>query len=212
MKSQGRRRKETGPILAARMTSRLRTSGYTLLEMLLVLSILGALVAFAWPSVLQLQANHDLSAAAEQVRLQLGSARSRAIHAGLAFQFRYEPDGRHYAVTPFEGEPETTKADDGARHRFAGEVSQRITFVTPKTPVATTAQSQKMTEEAFRGLPDAGELAGVGWSAPLIFSPDGSAADAVVTVGDARGYRLDVTVRGLTGAAETSLMRRESVR
>ncbi len=191
--------------------------GYTLVELTLVLAILGALAAVAWPSVLRMQADHELSSSAEQVRQQLGQARTKAIHAGLAYQFRLEPKGRHFCVIPFEADPTvTTNSSRGAKPalepRFAGEISKRIAFQPSTNDATSSPAGQKVPEAAFQGMPDAGTLAAVSWSGPLIFQGDGTAADAVITLGDVRGHRVDITLRGLTGAASVGPMRREAVR
>lgn len=194
---------------------------YTLVELMLVLAIVAALAAVAWPSVLRMQADYDLSSAAEQVRQQIGQARARAVHAGLAFQFRYEPKGRHFCVIPFEAEPEAipvsapsanTPVQAKTSQRFAGEVSKRITFQPPASNTLSLTAAQKVPEAAFQGLPNAGTLTSVNWSGPLIFHPDGTAADALITLGDPRGHRIDISIRGLTGAATVSPIHREATR
>jgi prepilin-type N-terminal cleavage/methylation domain-containing protein len=192
--------------------------GYTLVELLLVLAVIGTLAAAAWPSVLRMQADHDLSAAAEQVRLQLANARTWSIRTGVKFQFRFEPNDRQFAVVPWEEEPEpdpkfgTNEAAASAAHRFGGELSKRISFLANTTNSIQPMPSGKLTAAAFRGLPNAGDLASVNWSAPLIFSPDGTGMDAVITLGDSRGHRIDLSIRGLTGAAAVGPMRREAIR
>ena len=195
--------------------------GYTLVELLLVLAVIGTLAAVAWPSVLRMQADHDLTAEAEQVREQLAFARTRSIQSGLTFQFRHEPKGRHFCVVPFEGEPEAVPlpgsnersgTHQGARHRFNGELSKSISFTVPTGAAMNMTGGQKLPEAAFQGLPNAGVLAGVSWSAPLLFSAEGVSQDVVLTLGDKRGHRIDVTVRGLTGAAAVGPMRQEAVR
>jgi Tfp pilus assembly protein FimT len=188
--------------------------------MLLVLAVIGTLAAAAWPSVLRMQADHDLSAAAEQVRLQLGNARSWSIKTGVKFQFRFEPQGRHFTVVPFEGEPEpdskfgNNTAAAALQYRFGGELSNRITFlpVMGSSTLPAAMSSSKLPEAAVHGLPNAGALTSVNWADPLIFSADGTAMDALITLGDPRGHRIDISVRGLTGAAAISPMRREAPR
>jgi type II secretory pathway pseudopilin PulG len=195
-------------------------TGYTVLELLLVLAVVGMLAAVAWPSVMRMQADHDLSAAVEQVRQQLASARTRAVHSGTAYQFRFEPNGRKYCVVPFEAEPEPVNASSAssvpvgeeALQRAAGELSRRVSFRSPTPSPGGSTAAAKLPEGVFRGLPNAGALASVGWSAPLVFSPDGSAIDAVLTIADQRGYCVDVTVRGLTGGVTVGPMRQEALR
>jgi prepilin-type N-terminal cleavage/methylation domain-containing protein len=202
--------------------SALRTphSGYTLVEMLLVLAVIGTLAAAAWPSVLRMQADHDLSAAAEQVRQQLGNARSWSIKTGVKFQFRFEPKGHHFVAVPFEAEPEpdpkfgNNTAAAAVQYRFGGELSKRISFLPMmgSTSLQAAMSSNKLPEAAVHGLPNAGALMAVNWSDPVIFSPEGTAMDALITLADPRGHRIDISIRGLTGAAAIGPMRREAVR
>lgn len=199
---------------------RIPHSGYTLVEMLLVLAVIGTLAAAAWPSVLRMQADHDLSAAAEQVRQQLGNARNWSIKTGVKFQFRFEPQGHHFVAVPFEGEPEPDPKFGGntaaaaVQYRFGGEVSKRITFlpVMGSTSLQAVMSSNKLPEAAVHGLPNAAVLASVNWSDPVIFSADGTAMDTLITLADPRGHRIDISIRGLTGAAALGPMRREAVR
>lgn len=198
--------------------SQFHRPAFTLVELILVLSIIGVLAAVAWPSVLRMQADHDLSAAAEQVRQHLAHARTNAIHSGLAYQFRYEPGGHRLCVIPFEAEtvamtPGTQPA--GVVRKYSAELPKSISFV--KADVvslssAGTMPGQTLPDNAFQGLLDATELASVSWSAPLIFLAEGTTQDATVTLADRRGHRIDVQVRGLTGAAALSPMRQEAVR
>lgn len=218
IRAEQRRRRE-GPLSGKRLA-------YTLVEMMLVLAVIGALAAVTWPSVLRMQADHELTSAAEQVRLQLAAARTRAIKSGVKYQFLYEPKGRNFAAVPLEPEPQiaqsgasgaataasSTPSTPSAGHNSAGELPAKLTFVPPDTTAMMPPVSQKLSAAAFQGLPNAGTLASVGWSEPLVFAPDGSALDAVITVGDSRGQRIDLTVRGLTGAAATAPMRREGTR
>ena len=156
------------------------------------------------------------------MRLQIAGARTRAIQTGVAYQFRFEPKGGKFAVVPFEGEPETVITPTNqtananivnAQHRFAGELPKNISFLLPTlSSSAPIVPGQKLTDAAFRGLPNAGALASVSWSAPLVFTTEGTAMDGIVTLGDKRGHRIDIAVRGLTGAASVSLMRKEAIR
>jgi hypothetical protein len=75
-----------------------------------------------------------------------------------------------------------------------------------------TMTSQKLPPAAFSGLPNAGNLANVNWSPPIVFTTEGTAMDAVVTLADKRGHVIDIVVRGLTGATAVSMMRKEPLR
>jgi prepilin-type N-terminal cleavage/methylation domain-containing protein len=203
-----------------------KRAAYTLVEMLLVIAVIGTLAAMTWPSVLRMQADHNLSSAAEQVRLQLAAARTKAIKSGEKYQFLYEPKGRHFAVVPQDPEPENPQAVSNANPAAAspaptpnksqkntsGELPAKLTFVSTDMTSTVSLSSQKISATAFQGLNDAGTLASVGWSEPLVFAPDGSAMDAVVTISDHRGQQIDLNVRGLTGATAVSSMRQEAAR
>ena len=76
--------------------------GYTLLELLFVLTILVILAALALPRVMGMYESHQLQTAVENVRAHLAASRMRAIDTGLVYQFRYEPNGQRFSVTPFE--------------------------------------------------------------------------------------------------------------
>jgi prepilin-type N-terminal cleavage/methylation domain-containing protein len=193
---------------------------YTLVEMLLVLAVIGTLAAVAWPSVLRMQADHDLSAAAEHVRQPLATARTWAIRTGVAFQFRFEPNGRNFVVVPQDAEPESpTNSPQGnssspntasAQFRHAGELPATASFRSISAASNPLMSGQKLPESALKGLPNAGALSGIGWSDPLVFAADGTAQDIVLAIGDRRGHRIDITIRGLTGAASVGPMYREA--
>jgi len=201
---------------------RLRTSAFTLVELMLVLAVIGVLAAVAWPSVLRLQADHELSSAAEQARLLLSQARTQSIQTGLAYQVRYEPNGRYICVLPFEAE--LSQGDAGANSgnpivtsapRFTGELPKTISFAPASmgtTITSGTGMAQKLPESAFQGLPDATALAAVEWSPPLPFLSEGTSQDTLLTLADRRGHRIDLQIRGLTAATSVGPMRQEAVR
>lgn len=200
-----------------------KQSAYTLVEMLLVLAVIGTLAAMTWPSVLRMQADYDLSSAAEQVRLQLAAARANAIKSGVKYQFLYEPKGRNFAVVPLDPEPQNSQTASTAspaagsatakgQKNASGELPASLTFVPPNAASTLPLPSQKISATAFQGLSNAGTLASINWSQPLVFAPDGSAMDGTVTVGDNRGQRIDLTIRGLTGATAAGPRRQERKR
>jgi prepilin-type N-terminal cleavage/methylation domain-containing protein len=184
-----------------------RPRGYTLLEVLLALAILGLVAGVALPSALRMYADGQLTDAGEAVRHQLSLARSRAIETGERFQFRYEPDGRHGVVVPWEADlandPERTSGGAQAAVLVSSvTLAEGLRFVSVENAPATGGST--LNEQLFAGLPNATELAGVAWSTPILFAGDGSAIDAAWMVVDGRGQGLRVEVRGLTGVATVS--------
>ncbi|MCP5113935.1 MAG: prepilin-type N-terminal cleavage/methylation domain-containing protein, partial [bacterium] len=78
--------------------------GFTLVEMLVVLTILGLLVGMSWPSVHRLLSRSRVKEAAKQVRTELGEARLRAIESGTPQVFRFQPGTSFFEVRPKEEE------------------------------------------------------------------------------------------------------------
>lgn len=90
------------PSRAARQARSAPRSAFTLLELLLVLVVLAAAFGFAWPWIEAATARHGLETQVERVRRILTSARTRAIDAGVPFEFRVEAGGRRFELVPTE--------------------------------------------------------------------------------------------------------------
>lgn len=75
-----------------------RRSGYTLLELMLVLAVLTVIVAMAWPSLSKPLHRSAVEQAAGQLVKDLGQARLAAIESGQIIRFRYEPGGGRYVL------------------------------------------------------------------------------------------------------------------
>jgi len=187
--------------------------GYTLIELLLAVGVLAMLAGVIVPNALRMYADSRLSEVAEQVRAQLAGSRSRAIEHGLVYQFRFEPDGRHYVAIPFEREfegsdPTSTGTGGttglGTFTRFAGELPTGFRFIDVSGSGSSAAGGQQLPEETFGELPNAGDLAGVSWSPPILFTADGASVDAALEIADRRNQAIRLEVRGLTGATTVS--------
>jgi prepilin-type N-terminal cleavage/methylation domain-containing protein len=80
------------PSTVYRLPSPAPRAAFTLLELLLVLALIAAVAALAWPALDRPLATQRLRRAAEQVRMQLIKTRTKAINTGETFSFRYQPD------------------------------------------------------------------------------------------------------------------------
>lgn len=203
-----------------RSPRRMDRAGYTMLELLLVLAVLAVILAVALPNVMRLFAQQKLTESAEKVRSLAASARVHAIDSGLVYQFRYEPGGRHFLVIPFEREFEGisqnargtgTAAGLGRFSKASGTLAEGITFAAPTLlssagtgSAATTGMGQKLPSNLLSGLPDASKLENISWSGPVLFQPDGSAADATFDMVDKRNQHITLKIRGITGAISLS--------
>jgi len=177
-------------------------TGFTLLEMLLVLAILAAVAAICFPAVDHMYQSHRLGHSANEIRTKLAATRLHAIDDGIKYQFRIEPGGRYSVAVPLEDA--TTRfgvAGDNEQlrtWRYQAELPQGLCFATDERA------RERLAFESLRHLNGASELAGVQWSAPVVFSTDGTATHVAFRVQDVDGRSVTVTIRGLTGAASVS--------
>lgn len=165
--------------------------GFTLVELLLVLSLVVLLAALATPALTGTLARVRLDAAAEQVRTAWADARLEAMRTGspVAFQCRLETS--EYTLSKLEdataalqGSTETADqvrlADD--EHDDLGDVTfVRLTTGDPADPAVD---------------PNVG--------ACVVFYPDGLTDDAVAVIQSASGQQRRIELRSLTGAATVS--------
>ena len=203
-------------------------SGFTLVEMLLVLGVFIVFAGITIPSVMRMFGQQKLTHAAERVRESVASARFRAIDTGLIYQFCCESGGSRFVVVPFEPDHPVTGGSGPAapvtlQGRSWGQLPQGIVFSsvglnsalpststpTSSTPTSSTratttlssAPTHKLAAGALDGLPNAGELAAANWSAPILFHPEGTAnADLEITVSDSKSQQIKLRVRAFTGA------------
>lgn len=187
-------------------------SGFSLLELLVVVSIIVALSALVAPNVLEMVRKNRVARAAESVREILARCRTFALDAGIDYQFRYESNGQNFVALPMELEPATTNstggdADTSNYVRLAGELHDDFRL----QPGDEGEQAVESLEVAWFGqLKNSLVLSQASWSAPIIFRFDGTAEDAEfqVTTDDSR--TADLSVRGLTGAISVSQVYREA--
>lgn len=199
--------------------SQARPGGYTLLEMLLVVTLLLVILGVVYPAFRQLFGAHKLKEQTEQVRAKFAGTRVRAIDSNVMYQFLYEPGGRRYLVIPFEhdavdpastGQALTPQAA-AARYVFSGQLPDGFEFrpIDLSEPLGGT-----LPQEILATIPGSLELTNVRWSLPILFYPDGTAADYEFEVYDDKSPRhyMTLTLRGLTGTVSVSDVRQEERR
>ncbi len=186
-------------------------SGFTLLEVMLVLGVLAVFAGMTVPSVMRMFGQQKLTGSAERVRSAIASTRIRAIESGIIYQFCCETNGSRYVVVPFEPDHANSQQGGGATllSRAAGRLPAGIVFssvnfrgagATSGTPAAA-GSSHKLMPGALDGLPNAGDLAGANWSTPVLFHPDGAAnADLEITISDPKMQHIKLRIRAFTGA------------
>jgi prepilin-type N-terminal cleavage/methylation domain-containing protein len=183
--------------------SRYARSGYTVLELILVLALLTIVGALAYPSLESMYGNYKVTAGVDQVRAAWATARAHAAEEGRPYRFGIVSDQGSYRIAPDSGD------FWGGNSSNAGGQSQdnadSPAFVLEETlpsgvrfslaDPGTTAGPATDSASAPSGATDSGQ-----WSTVAVFMPDGTARQNVRIVFQASGGRpMVLRLRGLTG-------------
>ncbi len=189
-----------------------RHPGFTLIEMLLVLALLVTLMLMTYPTLARLRLEHQLKQGAEMVRLQVASTRLHALESGMEYQFRYEPNGKHFVAVPAEylaiqaqaaaAQNSGNSAPTSVYWKTQGEFAVKVKFSVNSTNPAE--QSQPLPKEFLVGFEKQDELSRINWAPPLIFKADGSTRDFAVEIENDDGKYVVLSVRGITGGTTVS--------
>jgi len=170
--------------------------GFTLMELLIVITILAAMAALGWPRVRTSFEKSQLREAARSVCIELSRARLGAIEAGETRQFRYAPGGSRYEVgrrvmvqdmasiiNPYENtSPPVLEAELPGGILFAPpETSSEV------TPLPLDADTSVGAEQ---------------WGPPIVFLPNGRTSNARLKLISPQQFSIEITLRGLTGTAQ----------
>jgi prepilin-type N-terminal cleavage/methylation domain-containing protein len=182
------------------------SSGFSLLELLIVLAVIMTVTAMAAPNLIDRVRNGRVQEAAEDVRKVLGDARRFAIDAGVDYHFRFEVNGQAAVAIPVEPEPVlpnsfSSDPDDTDPPVESLILSDEVFLRARKDE---NPGAEQLESKAFGTLSDAGDLSQRTWSSPILFRFDGTAEDRTFRVMDAEGRTAEVSVRGLTGAVRVS--------
>jgi prepilin-type N-terminal cleavage/methylation domain-containing protein len=200
-------------------------SGFTLLELLLVLALMAAIAAMVWPAMQRPLATQRLKRAAEQVRMHLIKARTQAISTGETIGFTFQPGKSALKVAAYTNneallESVSTMSQGAGQSGTSGQAgpppaaSSGASSVSPAASRPTvedvlpegvifyggdvssdTRSDQFLAQERIKGSVD------LSWSQPVLFYPDGTALAARVAVVGDRNRAIVIEVRSLTGGA-----------
>ena len=172
-------------------------SGFSMLEMILVLAIAIVVAALAVPAVQGTIGNQAIASGADRVRIAMGQARVQAIRTGDVHAFFYQRNGQWFDVAPLTDHQRLTGQRSNGQSPSIQErelsdnwLPRQVFFVAAETQNDARSES---TREASGGAPiDA-----------ILFYPDGTAQDARILVQDERGRTMAVELRGLNGMTKT---------
>ncbi len=185
------------------------TSGFSLLELTLVLALLVVLTAIAWPALERPLAADRLQRGADKVRSEWTRTRVRAMTSGSPHVFRYQPLTNQYRVEIWSGAESQLEA--GSVSDFGIPLEPAVVaegLGTKGLPEGVLFDANQMMQDmramfvgADAAAPQNGEAA---WSDPIYFYPDGTATTARLLVKNEHDLYIVLDLRGLTGVTTVS--------
>lgn len=181
-------------------------SGYTLLEVLLALSVLMIIASIGVSPVISTYRDNRLAGAAEDVRSLLAGSRIQSLDRDEVWQFRFEPGGTMFMRVPAATATDEEQSEDTNTGRLSGSLPEGIKFAEDSlgTNAEGAAIGATLSPDVFAGLPGSNELSSASWSDPIYFYPDGTAETAELELTDQYGGARIIRVRDLTGAVTVS--------
>jgi prepilin-type N-terminal cleavage/methylation domain-containing protein len=166
-------------------------SGYTLIELMLVLALLVVVTSLAFPLIEPMLSENRVTAARDMVRARWAEMRGRAMAEGRAYRFAVTENTGHFRVAPDDEAYWSGKSDDQ-------DVDDKPLIVEGELPEGVLFTS---SETAFAGTTSA-PAPGADWDMVVaVYLSDGTARDdAQIYFGKAGQRVLGLRLRGLTGA------------
>ncbi len=194
-------------------------SGFTLMELTLVLMILVAMGAFVLPRFADSIERARLNASADKLRLQFDVTRLKAMKSGQVQMFRCTLDTDTFNLQPWITGAESASA--GATVVTAGGTLAQVDSNGMLSQVAVQSLGeQKKLEEGItfasclvasdmRSFSLGQQAGGITQAATMteviLFYPDGSSSTAEIIVKNKRGDLRAVRLRGLTGSSRVTV-------
>lgn len=163
-----------------------RRSGFTLLELTLVLVLIVILAAMAYPSMEAMYVDAKLRAGADHLRARFAEARARAIDEGRAYRFAVKPNTSDYRLAP-----------DSPEFWGEGQGLQEEASVQP------LEIEDKVTGDILFQFGDNAALyeSPNGWTTLVTFNPDGSCnEDRIIRLEYEDARPVELEIRALTGS------------
>src|SRR5262245_48840117 len=176
--------------------------GFTLFELILVLTLIVILGAVSYPTLEAMYGGFKSTAAADAVRTCWAQARAKAMNDGIPYRFSVVPGKGNYRLAPDTGEfwssnGATPSATDPANPPLVLEMAlpKGVRFNTPKAVQAGDTGGDPADTVLAPGTTD-----NTSWTTVAVFLPDGTArTDAEVVLLTAGARPLVMRMRGLTG-------------
>ena len=199
--------------------------GYSLMEMMIVLSVLAGMAAMAWPMLQSPLGKLRLQAAAQEVSTELSKARIKAMQSGVAQVFRIQMNTGKFQVTPATDDDESNSDSDRESSALADVSQSSSEERSPLTDDSDMVADEKElpdgicfqcpvkeTEEEAESTQTEVTSDGDGWTDLAVFYPNGGTTSAIVTLRSKLDLHLNVKLNGLTGSAKIGEAHRQDAR
>ncbi len=145
------------------------------------------------------------------MRRRSARARLAAMDSGQTHVFRFEPRASRFQIIMLDqlgmpGSEMIAPEDPTAEHSSA----DMLRLAQNRLPNGVIFAAGDISDSS-QVLATLGTAAQSAWSAPILFHPDGTTTDASVVLSNESLQTVRVTLRGLTGIANTSDIGREAV-
>lgn len=205
--------------------TRSQRRGHSMMEMVVVMSVLAGMAALSWPMLKSPMDKLRLQSAAQEVSAALSKARLKAMQSGEAQVFRFQLHTGKFQVKPLS-EDETAHPEAAEGNELpATELTQDGLDRSPLNDVTDQWSDEKElpegihfevpvdTDDTVPAITSTSvESEGVEWIDLAIFYPNGGTTNAVVELRGEPDFRLDVKLSGLTGTAKIGETRRQELR
>ena len=184
-------------------------SGFTLLELTLVLALLVVIAAMVWPAFERPLASERLRHGADKVRAEWMRTRVRAMTTGTPHVFRHMPLTNQYQVEIWSGaesQLEAASLSDFGIPQQPTVVAQGIGEKgLPDGVVFDANQTLQDTRAMLVGADGMqSQMGQAEWSEPIYFFPDGTTSTARLLLHNELGLYVVLDLRGLTGVVTVS--------
>lgn len=163
----------------------MRRSGFTLLELMLVMAVILVAGAIAVPAIDSMMSDGKAKAASDMVRARWAEIRGRAMREGRPYKFSVTYQSGKWRIEP-ENPADPSETGEDQNFYKEGELPQGVLF----------AKDQGTIGEASKGGGDYETLA--------VYLPDGTARDDVqIMFGQSGSQAIGLKLRALTGAVSS---------
>ncbi|HLW66433.1 MAG TPA: prepilin-type N-terminal cleavage/methylation domain-containing protein [Gemmataceae bacterium] len=180
---------------------RARRSGFTLMELLLVLMIIVMVTVLSYPSLEAMLSGVKLQAAADFVVTKFADARAHAIEDQQIYRFAIQPGTGQFRYAP--DLPELWGGDSSNGGVPTDPSAPPPTVVEDALPGGITFPSGGVSSQVVASTPDNGS-----WVTVLLFLPSGACSNDwdVTFKPTAGGAPIRISMRGLTGTVNVKML------